>query len=61
MQSLVALMGGVLADGTDESLGATGRIDADEVEDLALVQVTLRATQVTHPQLLDLIRLDTHE
>ena len=61
MKGLMLVMSCALADRADESLVAAAGIDADEVEDLSLVEVSLCAFQVAHAQLLDLIGFDTHQ
>ena len=55
------VVGGALADWTDESLVAAAGIDADEVEHFSFVEVALCALQVTHAKFLDLIGFDTHQ
>jgi hypothetical protein len=60
VQSFVTLMGGILTDRTDKAFAATGWVDADEVEHFSFVKVAFGAAQVTHSQLFDLIRFDTH-
>ncbi len=49
VEGLVSLVSGVLADGADESFVTAGGIDANEIEDLSLVQLTFLALKVTHP------------
>jgi hypothetical protein len=60
MEGLMPLMGGALADRTDQSFGPTGWIDADEVEDFALVKFALRALQISHSEFFYLIGFDAH-
>lgn len=39
VKSLMVFVGGGLADGTDETFVAAGRVDTDEIEDLAVMEV----------------------
>jgi hypothetical protein len=61
VQVLVALVGGVLTDGAYQPLCAAGRVDADEVQHLALVQLTERTLQVSHPKLFYLVVFSVHQ
>lgn len=51
---------GALADWTDQSFRLAGGINADEVEDLAVVHVSFLAFEVLDFYLFDEIRLAAH-
>lgn len=55
MESLMAIVGSALADWANETLVPTGRIDADEVENFSLVEISLGALEVSHSQPLYMV------
>jgi len=48
VQGLVSFVGGALADWANEAFVAAGWIDADEVEDFSIVEISLVAFEVAY-------------
>lgn len=60
MQRLMSLMFCGLTNWTNESFVLTMRINADKVENLALMKITFLAFQITYFNLFELFWIDTH-